>query len=116
MLSARSMHSLVYADGIVYAIAGCSEFDESSSLRSCEYYNISQNNWFEMPPCHFKSSGSGLAMMNNSVIYKFGGKDGPVKAVNEIERYLIKKRVWEKVDFNLNLSYIRTLPFFPIAK
>lgn len=95
MLNARSQHGLVYNEGRVYAIGGCSDYDESSSISKCEYYDIASLKWVEIADCLYKASGAGVTVFNKKYIYKFGGKDDIVKPVNYIECYDIKKNKWQ---------------------
>jgi len=51
MITGRSLHGLAYHENMLIAVGGCSEFDESSAINSCEYYDIQNNEWFEMSSC-----------------------------------------------------------------
>ncbi|EAR91253.2 kelch motif protein (macronuclear) [Tetrahymena thermophila SB210] len=116
MLNPRSMHGLVYNEGRVYAIGGCSGYDESSSINKCEYYDLNTSKWVEIADCIYKASGSGLTVFNKKYIFKFGGKEDIVKPVNFIECYDIKKNKWDQVNFNLTIDNNNSLPFFPFVR
>lgn len=91
MIYARSQHALAYTHGRLYAISGCSGYDESSSITKCEYFNVEEGKWIEIAECLHRASGAGLTSFNKNYLYKFGGKDDLVKPVNFIECYDIQK-------------------------
>ena len=90
MLIPRYGHSQAYLNGYVYVIGGFNHDDNPgqtpSTLRSCEKYSPSQNEWVSCSDLQTPRAYSGCCALSQESIYVFGGLNG-FETTNAIEQY-----------------------------
>ena len=67
----RSNHSTLYFNNKLYVVGGI--LNESTKIRECECYNVSEKQWELLPSLNSARSSPSLCMYNNRYLYAFRG-------------------------------------------
>lgn len=92
----RRAHSLIYFNDYIYAISGV---DKLEMIKSCEKYDIFNDEWIEIPEINFHRQNAALAIHNQRYLYAFSGYDG-FRNVDSFERldFNNEEAGWELID------------------
>jgi hypothetical protein len=89
----RRFHAMASLHNKAYVFGG--RYRGSSSLNSCEEFDICTNLWTylpEMPAA--RSYGAAVAVPSLNRVYMLGGEDNEWQVVNSVEYYDIRLRTW----------------------
>jgi hypothetical protein len=100
LLKPRYGHEMVYAGEGLYVIGGSNDSD--GMLRDCEHYDLKTEGWRAIAPLNKRAFGPAACNWEGKYIYKFGGLLDDKVLNNTIERYDIKKNLWQIVNFEIN--------------
>ena len=98
----------VNCDGVVYAIGGRFGNDISTTLKTVEKYESSENNWKFVSDMNFERSAHAACVLRNK-IYVVGGLDADGKVVTQIECYDPTYNTWSIVGNTTEKLYNHTL-------
>ena len=102
MLKGKFNHSLCIACKEIYSIGGW----DSTTIRDCEKYSVSQNIWSALPKLKLPRAGCAAFSLNSKEIYAVGGEMYVVKST--VERYIIANALkWDTLSIKNELCAIK---------
>lgn len=96
MIEPRQNFQLIWANGLLYAIGGETEY---GAINSVEYYDKSTNRWFKTTKMSTARSAAGSVLFKNH-IYVLGGLTTKGYPLNVVERFDLYTKQWTKVCNN----------------
>jgi hypothetical protein len=92
LLVARSSHSIVYHNGLIFISGGMTNNDET--LKKCEVFDPRTEEVKMIAPCKYATTNSCLSAIGKDYLIKFGGVYSTGENNNTIEVYSIKADAW----------------------
>jgi N-acetylneuraminic acid mutarotase len=96
LLVARSSHSVLCHQGLIYISGGMTNNDET--LKKCEIFLPRTNEIKAMASCKYETTNSCLCAIGNDSLLKFGGVHASGENNNTLEVYSIRNNLWTEVD------------------
>ena len=110
MPAEKTFFAHIYFDGIIYTFGGYDSYDKCQ-LSSCEYYNISQNKWYNSEilnpqgkieyQLHKPRSQASACVFDEETIFVFGGYHKDHGTLDHIERFNLKKKTVELMKLKI---------------
>lgn len=110
MPSEKTFFATVYFDGIIYTFGGYDVY-EKTQLRSCEYYNVAKDEWYNSElispkgkvefQLHKDRSQSSACVFDNDTIFIFGGYHKEDGTLDVIERFHIQSKTMELMKLKI---------------
>lgn len=92
MKMARSGFGLVFLKDFLYIMGG--NIDQTQSTSKCEKYDVFNDKWTEIANLNLPACNFGACTVNNTFIYKFGGKIDDNFLAKTIEKFNPKVNKW----------------------
>ena len=110
MPSEKTFFATVYFDDIIYTFGGYDVY-EKTQLRSCEYYNIAKDEWYNSEliqpkgkiefQLHKERSQASSCVFDNDTIFIFGGYHKDDGTLDVIERFHIQSKTMELMKLKI---------------
>ena len=110
MPSEKTFFATVCHDNIIYTFGGYDAYDKVQ-LKSCEYYNIKKDEWFNSEyistrgktefQLHYNRSQASACLFDNDTIFIFGGYNKEEGTLDVIERFHIQSKTMELMKLKI---------------
>ena len=119
MLYPKIFNAIVASLKVVYILGGCRYKEgEFSIVKDCEAYMSEEGRWVPLPPLNKHKQALGCCILEDKIIYAFGGMSNNGSEEHEIETLAITRRIatWKYIKTNDCRLLVPDMKAFPISK